>query len=277
MRADSEFFTADCFSCAVDNSVAMLVTSLLDSKPFEIFSGQRDIKVNWPELKGARPLAPFLLPNESAPTSWLARPKSIHESFLPQIAFLAPSTILFAMLVTSLLDSKPFEIFSGQRDIKIKSSRTLCLSQAVQGNSSSQIPGHGDYTPIFLSEIAKLFSSFRQHVDVAIVTISPPDEHGNCTLGLAADCTVEAVRAAKTIIGHGDYTPIFLSEIAKLLSSFRQHVDVAIITISPPDKHGYCTLGVGADCTVEAARAAKIIIGRCTFDSPQSHLLMICT
>uniref|UniRef100_F1KY80 4-hydroxybutyrate coenzyme A transferase n=1 Tax=Ascaris suum TaxID=6253 RepID=F1KY80_ASCSU len=61
--------------------------------------------------------------------------------------------------------------------------------------------GHGDYTPIFLSEIAKLFSSFRQHVDVAIVTISPPDEHGNCTLGLAADCTVEAVRAAKTIIG----------------------------------------------------------------------------
>uniref|UniRef100_A0A0M3IFJ2 Semaphorin-1A n=1 Tax=Ascaris lumbricoides TaxID=6252 RepID=A0A0M3IFJ2_ASCLU len=69
MRADSEFSTEDCFSCAVDNSAAMLVTSLLDSKPFEIFSDQRDIKVNWPKLKRARPLAPFLLPNESAPTS----------------------------------------------------------------------------------------------------------------------------------------------------------------------------------------------------------------
>uniref|UniRef100_A0A0M3HNS7 Transposase n=1 Tax=Ascaris lumbricoides TaxID=6252 RepID=A0A0M3HNS7_ASCLU len=79
MRVDSEFFTADCFSCAVDNSVAKLVTSLLDSKPFEIFSGQRDIKVNWPELKRARPLAPLLFPNESAPTSWLARAKSVHK------------------------------------------------------------------------------------------------------------------------------------------------------------------------------------------------------
>uniref|UniRef100_A0A0M3HX82 Uncharacterized protein n=1 Tax=Ascaris lumbricoides TaxID=6252 RepID=A0A0M3HX82_ASCLU len=41
--------------------------------------GQRDIKVNWPGLKRARPLAPFPFPNESAPTSWLARPKSVHK------------------------------------------------------------------------------------------------------------------------------------------------------------------------------------------------------
>uniref|UniRef100_A0A0M3IXW6 CinA domain-containing protein n=1 Tax=Ascaris lumbricoides TaxID=6252 RepID=A0A0M3IXW6_ASCLU len=57
----------------------------------------------------------------------------------------------------------------------------------------------------------------------------------------------------------------------------RQHVDVAIVTISPPDEHGNCTLGLAADCTVEAVRAAKTIIGKCTFDSLQSHLLMICT
>uniref|UniRef100_A0A0M3I343 Transposase n=1 Tax=Ascaris lumbricoides TaxID=6252 RepID=A0A0M3I343_ASCLU len=57
----------------------MIVTTLLDSKPFEIFSGQRDIKVNWPELKRARPLALLLFPNESASTSWLARPKSVHK------------------------------------------------------------------------------------------------------------------------------------------------------------------------------------------------------
>uniref|UniRef100_A0A915CGM3 Acetyl-CoA hydrolase/transferase N-terminal domain-containing protein n=2 Tax=Parascaris univalens TaxID=6257 RepID=A0A915CGM3_PARUN len=70
--------------------------------------------------------------------------------------------------------------------------------------------------------------------------------------------------------GHGDYTPIFLSEIAKLFSTFRQHIDVALIMISPPDKHGNCTLGVGADCTVEAARAAKIIIGEMTPSMPRT-------
>lgn len=60
--------------------------------------------------------------------------------------------------------------------------------------------GHGDYTPMFLSEIAKYLRDQREQVDVAMCTISPPDKHGNCSLGIAADCSVEAVRAAKKII-----------------------------------------------------------------------------
>uniref|UniRef100_A0A0M3K8Y5 Acetyl-CoA hydrolase n=1 Tax=Anisakis simplex TaxID=6269 RepID=A0A0M3K8Y5_ANISI len=61
--------------------------------------------------------------------------------------------------------------------------------------------GHGDYTPMLLSEIAKYYRDFRVDLDVAMATISPPDEHGNCSLGIAGDCSVEAMRNAKIIIG----------------------------------------------------------------------------
>ncbi|VDM30150.1 unnamed protein product [Toxocara canis] len=73
----------------------------------------------------------------------------------------------------------------------------------VFGVSYATHSGHGDYTPMFLSEIAKLFRDFRQPLDVALTTISPPDEHGNCSLGIAADCSFDAIRAAKIIIGKG--------------------------------------------------------------------------
>ncbi|VDM48389.1 unnamed protein product [Toxocara canis] len=89
--------------------------------------------------------------------------------------------------------------------------------------------GHADYTPIFLSEISKLFLTFRQPVDVAMVTISPPDKHGNCTLGVAADCSIDATRAAKVIIGEetpsmprtfGD-TQIHISQLDAVVKSNR--------------------------------------------------------
>ncbi|KHN88091.1 4-hydroxybutyrate coenzyme A transferase [Toxocara canis] len=71
---------------------------------------------------------------------------------------------------------------------------------ATNSNRKLVQSGHGDYTPMFLSEIAKLFRDFRQPLDVALTTISPPDEHGNCSLGIAADCSFDAIRAAKIII-----------------------------------------------------------------------------
>ena len=52
--------------------------------------------------------------------------------------------------------------------------------------------------------------------------------------------------------GLADYVPMFLSEIPKLFRNREQLLDTAIIQVSPPDKHGLCSLGI----SVEATRAA---------------------
>ncbi len=60
--------------------------------------------------------------------------------------------------------------------------------------------------------------------------------------------------------GRADYTPIFLSEIPKLLRSGRLPIDVALIQVTPPDDHGFCSFGVSVDITKPAAEVAKHVI-----------------
>lgn len=58
----------------------------------------------------------------------------------------------------------------------------------------------GGYIPVFLSEIPRLFDRGILPLDVAIVQVSPPDNHGYCTLGTSSDVAVSAVRSAKKVI-----------------------------------------------------------------------------
>ena len=53
--------------------------------------------------------------------------------------------------------------------------------------------------------------------------------------------------------GRADYTPVFLSEIEGLFESGAMPLDVALIHVSPPDAHGYCTLGTSVDAALAAA------------------------
>ena len=62
--------------------------------------------------------------------------------------------------------------------------------------------GHADYVPMFLSEIPKLFRTRQQKIDVALIQVSPPDAHGNCSLGISVEATRAACDAAKIIIAH---------------------------------------------------------------------------
>ena len=54
--------------------------------------------------------------------------------------------------------------------------------------------------------------------------------------------------------GRADYTPIYLSEIEELFESGAMPIDVALIEVSPPDAHGFCSFGVGVDTTLTAAQ-----------------------
>ena len=68
-----------------------------------------------------------------------------------------------------------------------------------------------------------------------------------------------------------DYIPCFLSEIPQFFRSGRIPLDVALIHVSPPDRHGYCTLGTSVDAARAAVDVAKIIIAQINPNMPRVH------
>jgi len=71
--------------------------------------------------------------------------------------------------------------------------------------------------------------------------------------------------------GRADYTPIYLSEIEELFESGAMPIDVALIEVSPPDSHGYCSFGVGVDTTLTAARLAKHVVAQINDYMPRTY------
>ena len=69
----------------------------------------------------------------------------------------------------------------------------------------------------------------------------------------------------------GDYVPVFLSEIPRLFKSGVLPIDVALIHVSPPDSHGYCTLGTSVDAALTATKTAKKIIAQVNPNMPRTH------
>lgn len=70
---------------------------------------------------------------------------------------------------------------------------------------------------------------------------------------------------------YGAYIPIFLSEIHVLFRRNILPLDVAFIQVSPPDKHGYCSLGVSVDITLPAIQNAKVVIAEINKQVPRTH------
>jgi 4-hydroxybutyrate CoA-transferase len=71
--------------------------------------------------------------------------------------------------------------------------------------------------------------------------------------------------------GRADYTPIFLSEVEALFESGEMPIDVALIQVSPPDPHGYCSFGVGVDCTLTAAKYAHHVVAQVNAQMPRTY------
>ena len=69
----------------------------------------------------------------------------------------------------------------------------------------------------------------------------------------------------------GDFVPVFLSEIPLLFKQGHLPIDVAMVTVSPPDQHGYCTLGTSVDVARSAVDTAKIIIAQVNPRMPRTH------
>lgn len=71
--------------------------------------------------------------------------------------------------------------------------------------------------------------------------------------------------------GRADYVPVFLSEAGRL---FRQRIlplDVALIHVSPPDRHGFCSMGVSVDITNDASDSAPVVIAQVNPRMPRTY------
>ncbi len=69
--------------------------------------------------------------------------------------------------------------------------------------------------------------------------------------------------------GRADFTPIFLSDIPSYLE--RTKLDAALLQLSPPDSHGFCTLGTSVDTALAASRNARVIIAEINEQMPRTH------
>lgn len=91
----------------------------------------------------------------------------------------------------------------------------------------------------------------------------------------------KSFKAANFFVGHNvrdaldyeriDYLPCFLSEIPALFRSGQRPIDVALIHVSPPDEHGYCSLGVSVDIAASAVAIAKKVIAQINPQMPRVH------
>jgi acyl-CoA hydrolase/RimJ/RimL family protein N-acetyltransferase len=70
--------------------------------------------------------------------------------------------------------------------------------------------------------------------------------------------------------GRAEYAPIFLHEIPALFRNGQMPIDVAFIAVTPPDEHGYCSMGVAVDVGVAACETARCIIAEVMTDMPRT-------
>lgn len=128
-------------------------------------------------------------------------------------------------------------------------------------------------TPLFLMrELAKMAPNLRD-VELTFITVQgdivvdKPEYadsfHINCMF------VSESVRQAVNE-GRADFIPIFLSDIPDLFRKQKQ-IDVAIVQVSQPDQHGYCSLGVSVDIARSAVNTAKHIIAQVNPNVPRTH------
>ncbi len=128
-------------------------------------------------------------------------------------------------------------------------------------------------TPLYLlRELGKLSAGLRD-VELTFITVQGDIEldkpqyansfHINCMF------VSESVRKAVNE-GRADFIPVFLSDIPDLFRN-EMHIDVALVQVSPPDKHGYCSLGVSVDIARSAVNTATHIIAQVNPRVPRTH------
>ena len=128
-------------------------------------------------------------------------------------------------------------------------------------------------TPHYLLQQLALQKLRLQGVEMVFITVQgdievdKPEYAGHFRIN--SMFVSESVRGAVNE-GRADFIPVFLSDIPDLFKSVLP-VDVALVQVSPPDAHGYCSLGVSVDIARSAVNTAKYIIAQVNPNIPRTH------
>lgn len=71
--------------------------------------------------------------------------------------------------------------------------------------------------------------------------------------------------------GRADYVPVFLSDVPDLFRSGIMPLDAVFLNVTPPDAHGFCSLGTSVDASLAAARSARRVIVQLNRSMPRTH------
>lgn len=155
-------------------------------------------------------------------------------------------------------------------------SEYMTAEQAVQHIKSGQrvfIHGSASTPSVLLKALFKRSSGFRQ-VELVSITTLGNDIFNIADFGQSFFMNSLFVsQNVREIVNSeaGDYVPVFLSEIPQLFNRGILPLDVALIHVSPPDKHGFCSLGTSVDIARSAVKNAKFIIAQVNEQMPRTH------
>lgn len=124
--------------------------------------------------------------------------------------------------------------------------------------------------------IAALTARAAELRDVEIVQLHTEGPAPYAAPEMAGSFRVNALFVGKNVRdavarGQADYVPVFLSEVPALFRNRAMPLDVALISVSPPDKHGFCSLGVSVDASRAAAQSARTVVAQVNAAMPRSH------
>ncbi len=153
--------------------------------------------------------------------------------------------------------------------------RIVFADEAVSGiQSGEQLFVHGGAaTPsVLLDALTRRAGELR---DVGVIHLHTEGPAPHLARELAGSFRHRALFIGATAreavnAGRADYVPIFLSDIPELFESGVLPLDAAFINVSPPDAHGYCSLGTSVDTALSAVAAASTVIAQLNPSMPRT-------
>ncbi len=132
-------------------------------------------------------------------------------------------------------------------------------------SGSGVLIGSGCGEPRHLvSELARLAPQLRDVQVIQAISVAAEEYTGEDFAEAFTAMRFFVAAGARQAISEGtaDYVPLYLSDLPDLISSGRLGVDAALIQVSPPDEHGWCSLGVAVDVVSEAVEQARLVIAQ---------------
>lgn len=158
----------------------------------------------------------------------------------------------------------------------MRDSKGIQAAEAAQFiKSGNRVFIHGSAaTPVYLVKAMQQRAAELENVELVSITSLGDvnfDQPEHQKAFFFNSLFVSAATRSVVNSDRGDYVPIFLSQIPQLFRKNILPIDVAFIQVSPPDVHGYCSLGTSVDIARAAVDTAKIVIAQVNSRMPRTH------